>query len=121
MVIKANELEAKIIGKSGQQCRVLEEKIDKELLSKFQTIDSVISVSILSGNSHPYDSGLDFQMPVINAIITKYEKAGWDVKYYHDQREGEYLLFKMRKPHIGNARSEMDSRTGMEVGGGLYS
>jgi hypothetical protein len=70
----------RLLTADAQKVEALEKQIDRALLKGDETFD-------IMGN--PGDKVLD-------EIIGRYEKAGWDVKLEHDQREGDWLSFTAR-------------------------
>ncbi|MDD5192559.1 MAG: hypothetical protein PHH54_00695 [Candidatus Nanoarchaeia archaeon] len=74
--------EAKALTKADKALlKGLEKRIDQALLEGENTFDI---------NEYPGEK-------VVQEITHIYEKAGWEVSYESDQREGNYLSFKEMK------------------------
>ena len=88
MVIKPQELAEKYRQKNATELARLEHFIDKELVDNFVPGDR-------DGVCVSFERGLA-QMTV-KEIRDRYQTAGWNVKYEHDQRDGDYLRFTARR------------------------
>lgn len=75
--------------------RNLETNIDRTLREGFKNSFNRVTYSWLN-YSGQYDSGVAVTGKVTTEIIRMYRKAGWNVKYESDQRDGDYLEFTPR-------------------------
>jgi len=90
MVLTPQQVRETILRNGLPKLKSLEKQIDEELLKRFesgQTDDVCIDMP----------GGISYNSPLCQALVQKYEQAGWNVKYESDQREGDFLRFTTRR------------------------
>ena len=81
---------------SKEMLKNLEEKIDKILVEAQER-----------GTSATVDASIFGNTATRTAVMDSYRKAGWNVKYSSDQRDGDYLSFSP-KPARNHSTSQYD-------------
>ena len=85
MVITPEQVRKEFNREQKAQLAKLEQEIDKALVEGKTTIGLFAALNVR----------------VKDEIVSKYQNAGWEVKYVADQRDGQYLFFEEQPRRIG--------------------
>lgn len=85
MALKPDEILSDREATAKAEADALEVKIDRWLKSTYEF-----------GTYESFDDLGNVSRRAIQAVISRYHAAGWEVTYHDDQREGEWLRFKAR-------------------------
>lgn len=84
MVITPQQATEELMRRNRKVLRELEKKIDAALIERNLGRDICIDVR---------DGGRNVNGIVLDSLLSAYRKAGWQVKYESDQRDGDFLRF----------------------------
>ncbi|MDP1695881.1 MAG: hypothetical protein Q8L29_03140 [archaeon] len=84
MVVTPQQAKETLMRRNRTVLRELEKKIDAALTGGDTGRDICIDVR---------DVGRNINGTVLDSLLSAYRKAGWQVKYESDQRDGDFLRF----------------------------